>query len=124
MQTAIAIGAVLLLLVVGVPFAITYPWRVAMLVSFLAVHVLAMVGYDALVERLKASPRPAARRLAAAHAALAGLLAASRPGVGRGRRLARGIAQAVFYGSAFVFYIWLLSAMGGWLDRLEGVDAP
>ena len=122
MQTVTAIGCLLVLLILGVPFAIMYPWRVGMLVSFLAIHVLVMVGYDALIDRLKASPHPTARRLAAANATLAGLLAAGQPADGRGRKLARGITQAIVYGGAFVFYIWLLWALGGLLDRLEGVE--
>ncbi len=119
MQNVVAIGCFVVLLLVGIPFAFKYPWRVAMLACFVLGHVAAMVGYAALVDWLQKSPRPAARRLAAAHAALAGLLSGDPPYDGPERRLARGFAQAAGFLIAGAFYMALLLWMGGVLDWLE-----
>jgi hypothetical protein len=121
MQTAISIGCFVVLLVIGIPFAIKYPWRVAMVVTFFAVHVAVMIGYAALIARLTESQRPAARRLVAAHARLSELLAdgnSSQNGHRHGKA-ARFTVQAIVYLSAFVFYIWLLVKLGVLLDWLE-----
>ena len=121
MQTAIAIGCLVVLLLVGVPFAIKYPWRVAMVVTFFGVHVAVMVGYAVLIGRLAESQHPVARRLAAAHATLSALLADGNvPENGhRYSKAARFTVQAIVYLSAFVFYIWLLVKLGVLLDWLE-----
>ena len=119
MQTAIAIGCLVVLLLVGVPFAIKYPWRVAMLVTFFAAHVAVMVGYAALIARLTESQRPVARRLVAVHAAVFGLMGNDPPYDGPQYKLRRAAVQTVVYLAAFVFYIWLLVKLGVLLDWLE-----
>ena len=121
MQTVIAIGCLVVLLVIGIPFAIKYPWRVAMVLTFFGVHVAVMVGYAVLIARLTESQQPAARRFMAVHGKLSELLAdgnSSQEGARYGKA-ARFTAQAVFYLSAFVFYIWLLVKLGVLLDWLE-----
>jgi hypothetical protein len=121
MQNVMAVGCFVVLLLIGIPFAIKYPWRVAMVVTFFAVHVAVMVGYAALIARLTESQRPAARRLVAVHARLSELLAdgnSSQDGHRYGKA-ARFTVQAIFYLSAFVFYIWLLVKLGVLLDWLE-----
>jgi hypothetical protein len=121
MQTGISIGCLLVLLLVGIPFAFKYPWRVLMLTGFCLVHVAAMVGYSALMARLTASPHPAARRLVNAHATLSALLADDHqlPEGVRHSKLARRTVQTIVYVSVFVFYGWLLLTLGDLLDWLE-----
>lgn len=121
MQTAYAIGCLGVLLLVGVPFAIAWPWRAAMVAVFIAAHVAAMIGYESVVERLGKSGRPAARRVAAAHSALAGLISGAAPYDGPDRRVARTVAQATAFVLAAAFYMALLLWMGNVLDALEGV---
>jgi hypothetical protein len=120
MQNVVAIGCFVVLLLVGIPFAIKYPWRVAMVVSFFAAHIAVMVGYAVLIERLTGSQHPAARRFVAAHATVATLLAdhdlPDGPRYGKATRVA---AQTVIYLSIFVFYGWLLLSLGDVLDWLE-----
>lgn len=119
MQTVYAIGCLLVILLIGVPFAITHPWRVAMVVCFFLAHVLVGFSYDRLLDRLRASRHPAARRFASAHAAVAGLLTGEPPYDGPERRIARGFVQTVFFLAAAVFYVLLLVWLGGVLDWLE-----
>jgi hypothetical protein len=119
MQTVIAIGCLVVLLLIGVPFAIKYPWRVAMVVTFFAAHVAVMVGYEALIERLRESQRPAARRLVATHAAIFGLMGNHPPYDTTQYKVRRAVVQTVVYLAAFVFYVWLLVELGVLLDWLE-----
>ncbi len=121
MQTGISIGCLLVLLLIGVPFAIAYPWRAVMVVGFFGAHVALMVGYAALLGRLKESQHPAARCIVAAHATLSALLAEeSELGEGpRYSKAARRTVQTIVYLSAFVFYGWLLLTLGDLLDWLE-----
>ena len=119
MQTAIAIGCLVVLLLIGVPFAIKYPWRVAMVVAFFAIHIAVMVGYEALIERLRKSQRPAARRLVALHVAIFGLVGNNPPYDGPQYKVRRAVVQTLVYLSAFVFYLWLLVTLGVLLDWLE-----
>jgi hypothetical protein len=119
MQTVIAIGCLVVLLLIGVPFAIKYPWRVAMVVSFFAIHVAVMVGYEALIERLRESQRPAARRLVALHVAVFGLMGNNPPYDDPRYKVRRAAVQTLVYLSAFAFYIWLLVKLGVLLDWLE-----
>jgi hypothetical protein len=120
MQSVVAIGCFVVLLLIGIPFAMKYPWRVAMVVSFFAVHIAVMVGYAALIGWLAESRHPAARRFVAAHATVSALLAdhdlPDGPRYGKAARIA---AQTVIYLSAFVFYGWLLLSLGDVLDWLE-----
>jgi hypothetical protein len=90
-----------------------------MVVSFFGVHVLVMVAYEALVERLGKSQHPAARRLAAAEAVIAGLISGAPPYDGPDRKIARGLVQTTTFLVAAVFYILLLVWLGRVLDWLE-----
>jgi hypothetical protein len=119
MQTVIAIGCLVVLLLIGVPLATKYPWRVAMVVAFFAVHVAVMVGYEALIERLKESQRPAARRLVAIHVAIFGLMGNHPPYDAPQYKLRRAVVPTLVYLSAFAFYVWLLVKLGVVLDWLE-----
>jgi len=120
MQTALSVGCLLVLLLIGVPFAIAYPWRAVMLIGFFGVHVAVMVGYSALIERMSKSQHPAARRFITAHATLSDLMADDAlPDSPRFSKAARKTTQIIVYLSAFVFYIWLLVKLGVLLDWLE-----
>ena len=120
MQTGLSVGCLLVLLLIGVPFAIAYPWRALMVIGFFGVHVAVMVGYSALVDRVSKSQHPAARRFITAHATLSDLMADDGlPDSPRFSKAARKSTQAVVYLSAFVFYIWLLVKLGVLLDWLE-----
>jgi len=120
MQTGLSVGCLLVLLLIGVPFAIAYPWRAVMVIGFFGVHVAVMVGYSALIDRMSKSQHPAARRFITAHATLSDLLADDAlPDGPRFSKAARKSTQAVVYLSAFVFYIWLLVKLGVVLDWLE-----
>ena len=119
MQTGISIGCLLVLLLIGVPFAIKYPWRAAMVVTFFAVHIAVMVGYAALIARLMQSQRPAARRLVAAHEKLSALLGDAPPYDGPEHKVLRTAVQVAVYLPALVFYFALLLWLGDVLDWLE-----
>jgi hypothetical protein len=120
MQTGLSVGCLLVLLLIGVPFAIAYPWRAVMVIGFFGVHVAVMVGYSALIDRMSKSQHPAARRFITAHATLSNLLADDAlPDSPRFSKAARKSTQTVVYLSAFVFYIWLLLKLGVLLDWLE-----
>jgi len=120
MQTALSVGCLLVLLLIGVPFAIAYPWRAVMLIGFFGVHVAVMIGYSALIEQMSKSQHPAARRFITAHATLSDLMADDAlPDSPRFSKAARKTTQIIVYLSAFVFYIWLLVKLGVLLDWLE-----
>src|SRR5688572_25731548 len=119
MQTAIALGCCVVLLLIGVPFALKYPWRVAMVITFLGVHVLVMVGYDWLIERLRTMQSPSARRLVAAHEKLSALLGNAPPYDGPEHKVLRTTVQLAVYLPAMVFYFALLLWLGDVLDWLE-----
>ena len=119
MQNVMAVGCFVVLLVIGIPFAIKYPWRVAMVVTFFAIHVAVMVGYSALIARLMESQHPAARRLVAVNAAVFGLMGNDPPYDGPQYKVRRAVVQTVVYLAAFAFYIWLLVKLGVLLDWLE-----
>lgn len=123
MQNVVAIGCFFVLVLVGLPFAIQYPWRVGMAVAFLAVHVAAMVGYAALIGRLARMRSPAARGIVAAHEKLSALLGDAAPYDGPRHKVLRVSVQLAVYLPAFAFYVWLLASLGGVLDWLEGVPA-
>jgi hypothetical protein len=120
MQTGLSVGCLLVLLLIGVPFAIAYPWRALMVVVFFGVHIAVMVGYWVLIDRMSKSEHPAARRFITAHETLSDLMADDAlPDSPRFGKVARKSTQTVVYLAAFVFYIWLLVKLGVLLDWLE-----
>jgi len=120
MRYLLAVLLLAFLLLYVVPNIARHPWHTAAFVVAGCALVAAAGGSRRFLSWLNASPHPAARRIAAAHAFVTALVRGEPP-YGAGRWwIARSLAQAVYWMVVLGAVLAVLVALGAaftWLDR-------